>query len=118
MSSSTRPSRTASPVRGGGRGTGSGSGSGGSVSLTPFSPAAPSTSTAATGAVFEALPLCSMPVVFTGEGDFDDYLQQFTTAARLSGWQTATIDNRPYYFAHKLKRNAPHFYTTLTVAQR
>ena len=59
-----------------------------------------------------------MPEAFTGEGDFEDYLQQFTTAARLSGWQTATTDNRPHYFALRLKGNALHFYTTLTVAQQ
>ena len=59
-----------------------------------------------------------MPEAFTGEGDFEDYLQQFTTAARLSGWQTATTDNRPYSFALILKRNALHFYTTLTVTQQ
>ena len=59
-----------------------------------------------------------MPEAFTGEGDFEDYLQQFTTAATLSGWQTATTDNRPNYFALRLKGNALHFYTTLTVAQQ
>ena len=55
---------------------------------------------------------------FTGEGDFEDYLQQFTTAARLSGWQTAATDNRLNYSALRLKGNALHFYTTLTVAQQ
>ena len=59
-----------------------------------------------------------MPEDFTGEGDFEDYLQQFTTAAQFSGWQTATTDNRPNYFALGLKGNALHFYTTLTVAQQ
>ena len=59
-----------------------------------------------------------MPEAFTGEGDFEDYLQQFSTAARFSGRQTATTDNRPYYFALRLKGNALHFYTTLTVAQQ
>ena len=96
MSSSTPRSRTVSPSRSGRGGLGSGSGSGGSVSLTPLSPAAPSTSTAATGAVFAALQSCLMPEAFHDEGDFEDYLQQFTTAARLSGWQTAATDNRPY----------------------
>ena len=96
MSSSTPGSRTALPSRDGGRGTGSGSASGGSVSLIPFSPAAPSTSTAAAGAVFAALPSCLMQEAFTGEGDFEDYLQQFTTSERLPGCQTATTDNRPY----------------------
>ena len=59
-----------------------------------------------------------MPEAFTGEGDFEDYLQKFTKAATLSGWQTATTDNRPNYFALGLKGNALHFYTTLTVAQQ
>ena len=59
-----------------------------------------------------------MPETFTGEGNFEDYLSQFTTAARLSRWQTATTDNRPHYFALGLKGNALHFYTTLTVAQQ
>ena len=101
MASSTPTSRSGSPRGGGGGGPGSGgggpgsgSGSGGSVSLTLLSPAAPSTSTAAAGAVFSALPSCLMPEAFTGEGDFEDYLQQFTTAATLSGWQTATTENR------------------------
>ena len=119
MASSTPPpSRSGSPGSGGGSGHGSGSGSGVSVSITPLSPAAPSTSTAAAGAVFSALPSCLMPEAFTGERDFEDYLQQFTTAARLSGWQTATTDNRPNYFALRLKGNALHFYTSLTVAQQ
>ena len=105
------PSRSGSPRSGGGGGPGSGSGSGGSVTLTPLMPAAPSTSTAAAGAVFSALPSCLMPEAFTGEGDFEDYLQQFTTAATLSGLQTATTDNRPNYFALRLKGKALHFYT-------
>ena len=45
-------------------------------------------------------------------------MQQFTTAARLSRWQTANTDNRPYYFALRLRGNALHFYTTLTVVQQ
>ena len=59
-----------------------------------------------------------MPEAFNGEGGFEDYLQQFTTTAQLSGWQTATTDNRPSYFALRPKRNALHSYTTLTVAQQ
>ena len=59
-----------------------------------------------------------MPEAFTGEGDFEDYLQQSTTAATLSGWQTATTDKRPQNFALRLNRNALHFYTSLTVAQQ
>ena len=118
MSSSTPGSGTVSPSRGGGGGPGLGSGSGDSVSLTPLSPAAPSTPTAAAGAVFAALPSCLMPEVFTGEAVFEVYLKQFPTAARFSRWQTATTDNRPYHFALRLKANALHFYTTLTVAQQ
>ena len=118
MSSSTPGSRAASPSSGGGGGRGSGLGGGGSASLTPLSPAAPSTSTSAVGAIFSALPSCLLPEAFTGERDSEDYLQQFTTAATLSGWQTATTDNRPQYFALRLKRNAQHFYTTLTVKQQ
>ena len=100
MSSSTPPSRSGSPSSGGGGGPGPGLGSGRSVSLTPLSPAAPNSSTAAAGAVSAALPSCLMPATFSGEGDFEDYLQQFTTAARLSGWQIATTDNRPH-FSHQ-----------------
>ena len=116
MTSSGPGSTSGSPRSGGGGGPGSGSGV--SVSLTPLTPATPSTSTAAAVAVFSALPSCLMPEGFTGEGDFEDYLQQFTTAATLSGWQTATTDNRPNYFAIRLEGNALHFYTTLTVAQQ
>ena len=118
MASSTLTSRSGTPRGGGGGGPESGSGSGVSVSLTPLSPAAPSTSTAAAGAVSSALPSCLMPEAFTGEGDFEDYLQQFTTATLLSGRQTTTTDNRPQYFALRLKGKALHFHTTLTVAQQ
>ena len=115
MTSSTPGSRSGSPRSDGSGGPGSGLGSGGSVSLTPLSPAGANTSTAAAGAVFAALPLCLRPEVFTGQGDFEDKLQQFTTAAQLSGWQTATADNRPNYLALRLKGNALHFYTTFTI---
>ena len=81
----TPPSRSGSPSGGGG-GPGPGLGSGGSVFLTPLSAAAPSTSTAAAFTVLAALPSCLTPEVFTGEGDFDDYLKQFTTAAQFSAW--------------------------------
>ena len=118
MTSSGPGSRSGSPRSGGGGGPGSGSGSGVSVSLTSLAPTTPSTSTAAAARVFSALPSCLMPEDFTGEGDFEDYLQQLTTAATLSGWQTATTDNRPNYFALSFKGNALHFYTTLTVAQQ
>ena len=116
-SSPLPPSRSGSPSGSDG-GPGPGLGCGDSVSLTPLSAAAPSTSTAAAGTVLAALPSCLMPEVFTGEGDFEDYLQQFTGAAQLSAWQTATTDNRPRYFALRLKGNALHFYTTLSVAQQ
>ena len=118
MSSSLPGSRSGSPRSGGGGAPGSKLGSGGFVSLNPLSPAAPTRSTAAAGAVFAALPVCLMPEAFTGEGDFEDYLQQFTTAARRSGWHTATSDNRPYYFALRLKGNVLKFYTTVTAAQQ
>ena len=118
MASSTPSSRNGSPRGGGGGAPGSVSASGVSVALTPLTPAAPSTSMAAAGAVFSALPSCLRPESFTGEGDFEDYLKQFTTAATLSEWQTATTDNRPNYFALTLKGKSMHFYTTLTVAQQ
>ena len=118
MSSSTPGSRTVSTSRCGGGRPGLGSGSDGSVSLTPLSPVAPSTSTSTAGAVFAALLSCLKPEAFTCRRDFEDYLQQFTTAARLSGLQTATTDNRPHCFALSFKGNALHFYTTLTVAQQ
>ena len=117
MPLSSPSSRSGSPSSGGG-GPGPGLGSGGSVSLTPLSTAAPSTSTTTAGTVFAALPSCLMPEALTGEGDFEDYLQQFTTAAQFSGWQTATADNRPKYVALRLKGNALHFHTTLRVAQQ
>ena len=63
------------------------------------------------------LPSCLMPETFTGSGDFEDYLQQFNTAAFLSGWYSTTHDNRPEYFALRLRQNALHFFTTLSVAQ-
>ena len=85
MSSSTAPSRPGSPNSGDGGGPGPGSGNGRSVSLTSLSPSAPITSTTTAGAVFAALLSCSMPEAVTGKGDFEDYLQQFTTASRLSG---------------------------------
>ena len=59
-----------------------------------------------------------MPESFTGSGDFEDYLQQFNTAALLSGWFSPTHDNRPHYFALRLRGNALHFYTTLSAAQQ
>ena len=64
------------------------------------------------------LPSCLMPESFTGTRDFEDYLQQFNTVALLSGWHSNTHDNRPHYFALRLKENALHFYTTLSFEQQ
>ena len=84
MVPSKHGSRKGPPLENGGVGPGPRSGGGCSVSLTPLSPAAPSTSTATAGAVFAALPLCLMPEALTGDGYFEDCLQQFTTAPRHS----------------------------------
>ena len=64
------------------------------------------------------LPSCLMSDSFTGSGDFEDYLQQFNTAAMLSGWHSSRHDNRPQYFALRLRDNALHFYTTLSPEQQ
>ena len=81
---------------------------------TPFS-----TPIGTTGAPHSTpLPSCLMPESFTGSGDFEDYLQQFNTAAFLSGWYSTTHDSRPQYFALRLRQNALHFFTTLSVAQQ
>ena len=64
------------------------------------------------------LPSCLMLESFTGSGDFEYYLQQFNTAAFLSGWYSTTHDNRPHYLALRLRQNALHFFTTLSVAQQ
>ena len=77
---------------------------------TPFGPG---------GAPFlTPLPSCLMSENFTGSGDFEVYLQNFNTAAFLSGWFSPAHDNRPHYFALRLRRNALHFYTTLSAAQQ
>ena len=55
---------------------------------------------------------------FTGFGDLEDYLQQFNTAALLSGWFSPTHDNRPRYFDLRLRGKALHFYTALSAAQQ
>ena len=59
-----------------------------------------------------------MPESFTGSGDFEDYLQQFNTAALPSCWFSPSHDNRPHYFTLRLRGDAPHFYTTLSAAQQ
>ena len=89
---------------------GTGAAAPGTPFATPFGPG---------GAPFVTpLPSCLMPESFTGSGDFEDYLQQFNTAALLSGWFSPTHDNRPHYFALRLRGNALHFYTTLSAAQQ
>ena len=90
------------------------SSSGFAPTTTPFS-----TPLRVTGAP-HSTPLLSslMPENFTGSGDFEDYLQQFNTAGFLSGCYSTTHDNRPLYFALRLRQNALHFFTTLSVAQR
>ena len=65
-----------------------------------------------------SLPSCLMPEIFNGSGDFEDYLQQFNTAAMLSGWSSDQHDHRPQYFALRLRENALHFYTTLSSEQQ
>ena len=92
--------------------------------------ATPSAGAAATGTPFATpfgtggapfvtpLPSCLMPESFTGCGDFEDYLQQFNTAAFFSGWFSPSHDNRPHCFALRLLGNALHFYTTLSAAQQ
>ena len=59
-----------------------------------------------------------MPDTITDDGGFEENLQHFTAAARLLEWQTDNTDNELYSFALRLKRNALHFYKTLTVAQQ
>ena len=82
--------------------------------FTPFS-----TPIGTTGAPHSTpLPSCLMLESFTGSGDFEDYLQQFNTAAFLSGWYSTTHDNRPQYFVLRLRQNALHVFTTLSVAQQ
>ena len=53
------------------------------------------------------------PNSFIGSGYVEDYLQQLNTAAKLLGWHSSRHDNRPQYFALRLRDNAIHFYTTL-----
>ena len=61
---------------------------------------------------------CLISQSFAGSGDFEDYLQQFNTAALLSGWYSKTHDSRLHYFALRLRQNALHFFTTLSVKQQ
>ena len=64
------------------------------------------------------MPSCLMPDSFTGLGDFEDYLQQFNTAAMLSGSHSSQHDNRPQYFALRLRDKALRFYTTFSPEQQ
>ena len=102
--SSTATSSTPTPT------LGTGAAAPGTPFATPFGPG---------GALFVTpLPSCLMPENLPGSGDFDDYLQQINTAALSSGWFSPAHDNRPQYFALRLRRNALHFYTTLSAAQQ
>ena len=58
-----------------------------------------------------------MPENFT-DGGFEDCLQQFNTAASISGWFSTAQENRPHYFAPRLRGSALHFCTTLSAAQQ
>ena len=67
---------------------GTGAAAPGTPFATPFGPG---------GALFVTpLPSCLMPESFTGSGEFEDYLQQFNSAALLSGWFSPSHDNRPH----------------------
>ena len=59
-----------------------------------------------------------MPENFASSGNLGDYLQQFNTPALLSGCFCPAHDNRPHYFAPRLRGNPLRFYTTLSAAQR
>ena len=59
-----------------------------------------------------------MPELFNGSGDFEDYLQQFNTAALLVGWFSPRHNHRPHYFAFRLRDNALHFPTTFSPEQQ
>ena len=64
------------------------------------------------------LPSCLMPESFNGSGDFEDYIQQFNTAAMLAGWLSPRHDHRQQFFALRLRDNALHFYTILSPEQQ
>ena len=65
------------------------------------------------------LPSCLMPESLDGSGDFEDYLQQFNTAAMLAGWLSPRHDLRPQYFALRLRDNDTETnYTTLSPEQQ
>ena len=89
---------------------GTGAAAPGTLFATPFGPG---------GARFvNPFPSCLMSENFFGSGDFEDYLQQHNTAALLSGRFSPTHDNRPHFFALRLRGNVLHFHTTLSAAQR
>ena len=64
------------------------------------------------------LPSCLMTESFNGSGHFEDYLQQFKSAAMLAGWLSPRHDHWPQNFALRLRDNALHFYTTLSPEQQ
>ena len=51
---------------------------------------------------------------FTVSGDFEDYLQHFNMAAKLSGWYFSGHDKRSQHFALRLTENALRFYTSFS----
>ena len=55
---------------------------------------------------------------FTSSGDFEVNLEQFKTAALLSGWYCPTHDHRPHYFGFRPRGDALHLYTTLPAVQQ
>ena len=64
------------------------------------------------------LPSCLTPNSFTGSGYFEKYLQQFNFAAMLLGWHSSRHDNRPQYFALRLRDNALHFWNHIVTPPR
>ena len=64
------------------------------------------------------LPSCLMPESFNGSADFEEYIQQFNTAAILAGWLSPRHDHQPQYFALRLRDNALRLYTTLSPEQQ
>ena len=56
--------------------------------------------------VLSCNPSNLMPESFTASGDLENYLQEFDTAALLSGWYSPAHDNRSQYFPLQLRGNA------------
>ena len=64
------------------------------------------------------LPSCRVPESFTGSGAFEDYLQQFNTAAMLSGWYSLQFEHRPQSFPRRGKENSFRFHSILSPEQQ